>query len=171
MKSQKLAKVTKRNVKKESCDEDESDDESSEDVAPAKKAISFHDDEEEDPAGGEDKYKKELFVGNLAFATTEHSIRGALGKFGKITSIKLPQGPDGRPVGFAFVEFATQAYAKNACDSMNGQDLEGRELRINFSNGFQNGRCNDGGRLASAFGSASSVFGEADTVFVGNLGF
>jgi RNA recognition motif-containing protein len=180
LKFPKFAKVTKRNVKKESCDQDESEDESSEDVnpaakkaaAPAKKATCFDDDEEEeDPAGGDDKNKKELFVSNLSFATTDHSIRGAFGKFGKITNIKLPQGPDGRPKGFAFVEFATQADAKKAWDSMNGQDLGGRGLIIKFCSGFLNGRGNEAGRLASAVGPPSSFFSEADTVFVGNLGF
>ena len=127
--------------------------------------------EEERPTAGEDDDKKELFVGNLAFGTTEHSIRGALGKFGKITNIKLPKGRDGRPKGFAFVEFATQSDAQKACDGMNGQELEGRGLRINFSVGLQNSRGNEGGRYPSAGGPASGVSGDSDTIFVGNIGF
>jgi len=54
---------------------------------------------------------------------------------------------------------------------MNGQDLEGRALRINFSGGFQNGQPGAAGGRPAAGGPASGVSGEADTVFVGNLGF
>jgi nucleolin len=81
----------------------------------------------------------------------------------------MPQTPDGRPKGFAFVEFATHKDAQKASDNMNGQDLDGRNLRINFSGGFQNGRPDAAGGRPS--GPSSGVAGEADTVFVGNLGF
>lgn len=75
--------------------------------------------EEEETAGG-DNDARELFVGNLAFSTGEGSLRSALGKFGKITNVKMPTDPSGRPKGFAFVEFASHAEAQKACDGMNG---------------------------------------------------
>jgi nucleolin len=60
---------------------------------------------------------------------------------------------------------------------MNGQDLDGRGLRINFSGGAPAGgapqRDFGGAAPRRDFGGApsSGVAGEADTVFVGNLGF
>ena len=121
--------------------------------------------EEETAAEGVDNDAKELFIGNLAFSTTEGSIRGALSKFGRITNLKLPTDPQGRPKGFCFVEFGTHAEAQKACDGMNGQDLDGRALRINFSGGAQVGRAAPGG---APRGDSN---GESTTLFVGNLGF
>ena len=34
--------------------------------------------------------KVELFVGNLAFSTTEDSIRDAFSQYGEVTNIKMP---------------------------------------------------------------------------------
>jgi nucleolin len=177
-------------AKKDSSSDEESDEESSEEkpapkkAAPAKKAADSDEDEDEEaeeleevPAGDEDKM--ELFVGNLAFSTTEGSIRSAFSKFGQITNLKMPTDPMGRPKGFAFVQYGSHKDAKNACDSLNGQDLDGRNLRINFSGGApaagapQRDFGNRGGDYGAPRGGApsSGVSGEADTVFVGNLGF
>ena len=88
----------------------------------------------------------------------------------------MPTDPMGRPKGFAFVQFGSHKDAKKACDSLNGQDLDGRGLRINFSGGAPAGGApqrdfgNRGGD-APRGGPSSGVAGEADTVFVGNLGF
>lgn len=43
--------------------------------------------------------------------------------------------PDGRPKGNAFVEFSSNKEAQKAIDTFNGVDFEGRNLRVNFSNG------------------------------------
>ena len=98
-------------------------------------------------------------------------MKRAFGKFGQITYIKIPFTPDGRPKGFAFVEFSTRAEAENACNTMNGQELDGRVLRINFSSGApsptekQQQYDDPVGKLTP------TVSGDQDTLFVGNLGF
>jgi RNA recognition motif-containing protein len=51
-------------------------------------------DEEEEEKNGEDD-KKELFVGNLAFSTTEDSLASAFGEYGTVTNVKLPMNPTG----------------------------------------------------------------------------
>ena len=74
--------------------------------------------EKEEAAVEEDK--TELFVGNLAFATSEQTIRQAFSKFGQITNIKMPTDPQGRPKGFAFINFANSKDANKACAGLNG---------------------------------------------------
>ena len=85
----------------------------------------------------------------------------------------MPTDPQGRPKGFAFVQFASNKEAQKACDGLNGQDLEGRSLRINFSGGAPpaGGAQRGGFQSGGDRGATSGVSGESDTLFVGNLGF
>ena len=59
-----------------------------------KKDDDEEEDEEEEVQNGDDD-KKELFVGNLAFSTTEDSLAQAFGECGTVTNIKLPMNPAG----------------------------------------------------------------------------
>ena len=45
----------------------------------------------------------------------------------------------GKAKGFGFVEFASNKDAQKALDAMNGQDLDGRAIRLNFSGGAPGG--------------------------------
>ena len=47
-------------------------------------------------------------------------------------------GDDGRPKGFAHVEFENPESAKSALE-LNGQDLDGRALRLDLSSGSSRG--------------------------------
>ena len=73
-----------------------------------------------------------LYVGNLSFQTTEDGLRSAFGRFGNLTDVYLATDRDtGRPRGFAFVTFATAEESKQAAESLNGTDLDGRQLTVN----------------------------------------
>lgn len=72
-----------------------------------------------------------LYVGNLSFETTETSLRGLFAQHGTVESAKLITDRDtGRPRGFAFVEMST-GDASRAMQALNGQNFEGRPLRVN----------------------------------------
>jgi cold-inducible RNA-binding protein len=73
-----------------------------------------------------------LYVGNLAFSTTDEALRDAFAEFGDIVEVKLMiERETGRSRGFAFVEMATAEAAKAAIEQMNGANLDGRSLRVN----------------------------------------
>ena len=73
-----------------------------------------------------------LYVGNLAFSTTEEAIKDAFAEFGEVVEAKLMiERETGRSRGFAFVEMATSESAKAAIEQMNGAVLDGRSLRVN----------------------------------------
>lgn len=73
-----------------------------------------------------------LYVGNLAFHTTEGTIQGAFAQFGEVAEAKLVLDREtGRSRGFAFVTMATAEGAQKAIAEMNGADLDGRALRVN----------------------------------------
>ncbi|XP_029684175.1 nucleolin isoform X5 [Takifugu rubripes] len=82
---------------------------------------------------------KTLIVNNLAFSATEDVLQST---FEKATSIRIPQR-DGRPKGFAFVEFETVNDATDALENFNNTDIEGRSIRLEYS---QNSGRGDGGR-------------------------
>ena len=74
-----------------------------------------------------------LYVGNLNYNTTEDSLRQAFGANGReVTSVAIIMDREtGRSRGFAFVEMATAEGAQQALQQLDGQDLDGRLLRIN----------------------------------------
>jgi cold-inducible RNA-binding protein len=73
-----------------------------------------------------------LYVGNLAFHTTEDTLLAAFAKFGDVSDVKLVLDREtGRSRGFAFVTMATPDAASKAISEMDGQQLDGRALRVN----------------------------------------
>ena len=75
---------------------------------------------------------KRLYVGNLAFSTTEEALRDAFAEFGEVVEAKLMiERETGRSRGFAFVELASNEAATKAIEQMNGAVIDGRSLRVN----------------------------------------
>ena len=73
-----------------------------------------------------------LYVGNLAFHTTEDTLLAAFTKFGDVSDVKLVIDREtGRSRGFGFVEMPDDNDAKQAIEGMNNKDLGGRTLRVN----------------------------------------
>ena len=76
--------------------------------------------------------KTRLFVGNLSFKTTQAELEALFGGIGAVRSVFLPTDrATGRPRGFAFVEFDESSAAATAIQKLDGQDLNGRNLRVN----------------------------------------
>jgi hypothetical protein len=72
-----------------------------------------------------------LYVGGLAWATTDEGLSAAFGPFGKVVSAKVVRDREtGRSRGFGFVEFETDADAEKALTGMNEKELDGRRLRV-----------------------------------------
>ena len=72
-----------------------------------------------------------LFVGNLAYSTTEADLRTYFGTVAPPSQVVLPVDREtGRPRGFAFVEFIDRAHAEQAIQRFNGQPYNGRPLAV-----------------------------------------
>lgn len=79
--------------------------------------------------------KNDIFVGNLAFNTTEEQLHQAFSEIGRVINVRLVTDVEtGKPRGFAFVEFQDAQAALSAIRNMNDYELNGRRLRVNFSN-------------------------------------
>ncbi len=72
-----------------------------------------------------------LYVGNLNFNTVESMIEDAFGAYGTVVSVNLITDREtGRPRGFGFVEMASPEEAAAAREALDGQQLDGRNLRV-----------------------------------------
>ena len=73
---------------------------------------------------------KNLYVGNMAFSTTEDQLREAFSQYGTVTKVQLIMDREtGRPRGFAFVEMSDGG--DQAIAALNGSQLDSRALTVN----------------------------------------
>lgn len=72
-----------------------------------------------------------IYVGNLPFSATEDAVRTLFAQHGTVESVALINDRDtGQPRGFGFVEMPRPDAAR-AIQSLNGQDMGGRPLKVN----------------------------------------
>jgi RNA recognition motif-containing protein len=75
---------------------------------------------------------KNIYVGNLAFSTTEDAVRAAFEAYGKVERVSLVRDREtGQPRGFGFVEMENDGEAERAIAATNGMNLDGRTLNVN----------------------------------------
>lgn len=85
-----------------------------------------------------------LFIGNLSFGATEDIIWETFSPFGTVQNVRLPVYRDsGNSRGFGYVEFEDVEGAKAAFEGMNGEEIDGRPVRLDYS---ERERENGGGR-------------------------
>jgi RNA recognition motif-containing protein len=71
-----------------------------------------------------------LYVGNLAFGTTQEDLLQLFGEYGQVTSAQVVMDREtGRSRGFAFVEMA--GGGEEAIKGTNGAQFQGRTLTVN----------------------------------------
>ncbi|KAK6042629.1 hypothetical protein COOONC_19867 [Cooperia oncophora] len=74
-------------------------------------------------------------VGNLPYQATEQTLGDHFSQAGQVTNVKIVYDREtGRSKGFGFCDFADQAGASNAVNTLNGSDFNGRSIRVNFAN-------------------------------------
>jgi cold-inducible RNA-binding protein len=75
-----------------------------------------------------------LFVGNLAYQTTDSDLTEYFSQAGVVSSVDLILDKfTGRSKGFAFVEFATLEEAKKAVEMFHNKEFQGRALTVNIA--------------------------------------
>ena len=73
-----------------------------------------------------------IYVGNLAFTTTDHDLRQLFEPYGAVDEIRVITDRDtGRSKGFGFVEMPDSTTAKTAMARLQGTELAGRTLTVN----------------------------------------
>lgn len=75
-----------------------------------------------------------LFVGGLSWGTDDQSLREAFSEFGEVTEARVILDRDsGRSRGFGFVSFSSGEEAASALSAMDGKELQGRSVRVNYA--------------------------------------
>ena len=83
-------------------------------------------------AAKDHELSKKLYVGNLAFSTTEDELRDLFEQHGKVDSVNvITDRETGRSRGFGFVEMDDDSAANSAMEALDGRDFGGRNLRVN----------------------------------------
>ncbi len=72
-----------------------------------------------------------LFVGSLAWTTTDDGLKDFFSAAGTVTSASVIIDRDSnRSKGFGFVEMSSDEEAKKAIDQLNGKELDGRAIVV-----------------------------------------
>ena len=72
-----------------------------------------------------------LFIGSLAWATNDDSLKDFFSQAGSVVSANvITDRETGRSKGFGFVEMSSDEEAKAAVDQLNGKELDGRPIVV-----------------------------------------
>ena len=75
-----------------------------------------------------------LYVGNVSFDATADELREIFGQSGEVEDAMIVTRPGGgRPRGFGFVTMTEEASGEEAIRQLDGQDVSGRQLVVNFA--------------------------------------
>lgn len=82
-----------------------------------------------------------IYVGNLAFFTTEEQIYELFSRCGEVERVIMGLNKETKdPCGFCFVEYYSDLSAKNAKKYISGTKLDDRVIRADLDPGFEEGR-------------------------------
>jgi RNA recognition motif-containing protein len=89
---------------------------------------------------------RKIYVGNIPFTTTEDELRSLFSAHGGVDTVNMIMDREtGRPRGFAFIEMDDDGSAQNAIKSLDGSELDGRNLRVNEAEDKRRGGGGGGG--------------------------
>ena len=94
-----------------------------------------------------------VYVGNLAFFTSELQIHASFSTCGVVKSVVMGLNRVNKlPCGFCFVEFFQHRSATDSVELLHGTKIEGRQIKVELDPGFtegrQYGRGKTGGQVA-----------------------
>ncbi|KAG2603583.1 hypothetical protein PVAP13_5KG780700 [Panicum virgatum] len=71
----------------------------------------------------------------LSYDTNETALKDAFSQHGAVIAVKVVCHPTtGKSKGFGFVTFSSQDEAAKAAHKMDGEVLDGRNIRVHYSN-------------------------------------
>ena len=108
--------------------------------------------------------KQNLFVGSLAYATDDDSLKAFFEQIGEVERAKVSTDREtGRSRGFGFVTFVNDDDNQKAIDELNGKELDGRAINVSLARpredrpqggdrgGFRGGNDRGGDRGGNSF--------------------
>jgi cleavage stimulation factor subunit 2 len=99
-----------------------------------------------------------VFVGNINYDATEEQLKDIFSQVGTVVNFRVVYDNDtGRPKGYGFCEYDDAETAMSARRNLNGYELNGRQLRVDFTESDKSG----GGSGGGGGGRNSAVGGPA----------
>ena len=93
---------------------------------------------------------KKLYFGGLSYNTTDDTLNAAVAGHGTVSSAKVIMDREtGRSRGFGFVEMSTDDEADAVLKALDGQEIDGRMVRVSVARPPENG---GGGGRGGGFG-------------------
>jgi RNA recognition motif-containing protein len=81
-----------------------------------------------------------LFVGGLSFSTSSERLREVFAAVGTVESATVVTDREtGRSRGFGFVEMQTEEGAQQAVSRLNGQEVDGRRIKVELAKASDRG--------------------------------
>ena len=75
-----------------------------------------------------------LFIGSLAYATTDVTLKAFFEQIGEVSSARVITDRDsGRSKGFGFVEYTDESNNQKAVDQLDGKELDGRAISVGLA--------------------------------------
>lgn len=95
-----------------------------------------------------------VFVGNINYDATEEQLKDIFSQVGTVVNFRVVYDNDtGRPKGYGFCEYEDAETAMSARRNLNGVELNGRQLRVDFTESEKGGGAG-GGRNSGSVGPA-----------------
>ena len=77
---------------------------------------------------------KKLFVGGLSWGINWQELKDIFGEFGEVVFARvITDRETGKSRGFGFVEFANIEDAKKAKEELDGAEIDGRAVKVDFA--------------------------------------
>lgn len=97
-----------------------------------------------------------LYVGNLSFNTSTQDLEQMFGEFGTVQSTNIIEDREtGRSRGFGFVEMSSKSEGEAAIASLNGKEIDGRNLTVNEAKPRETGGGGNRGGGRGGYGGGS----------------
>ncbi|KAE8076337.1 hypothetical protein FH972_014996 [Carpinus fangiana] len=103
-----------------------------------------------------------LFIGGLSFSTDDQTLKDAFSGFGDVVEARvITDRETGRSRGFGFVNYSSNESATSAL-AMDGQELNGRSIRVSYANDRPSAPRSFGGSGGSGYGGGDRGYGRRD---------
>jgi len=86
------------------------------------------------PKATDDAFKT-LFVGRISYKTTEHKLKREFEQYGPIRSVRMVYDLDGKPRGYAFIEYERERDMRTAFKEGDAKKIDGRRVLVDVERG------------------------------------
>lgn len=82
-----------------------------------------------------------IYVGNLNYQVNEDELRERFDEFGEVSKVTIIKDKfTGQGKGFGFIEMPDSGEAKTAIKELDGEELRGRNMKVNEAKPVENKR-------------------------------